>query len=227
MLCLATLAQLSPGFAQQVEQAPDTMAARVLACAPCHGPLGEGTGADYFPRLSGKPAVYLYNQLIAFRDGRRRYPPMNYLLGYLPDAYLGAMADFFAAQHSPLPPPATPIASKDVLALGQSLIAHGDPARGIPACAGCHGPAFTGMEPGIPGLLGLRPNYISAQLGAWRYGTRSAAAPDCMQVVAGLLTEADVAAVAAVLATLPAPADAAPSPRGSLPMPMPCGSEPR
>ena len=61
------------------------MAARVLACASCHGAEGEGTSDVYFPRLAGKPAGYLYNQLVAFRDGRRKYPPMNYLLDFLPD----------------------------------------------------------------------------------------------------------------------------------------------
>ena len=48
------------------------MAARVLACASCHGDKGQGTNDDYFPRLAGKPAGYLYNQLVAFRDGRRK-----------------------------------------------------------------------------------------------------------------------------------------------------------
>jgi cytochrome c553 len=56
--------------AQSAEHAPDTMAAHVLACAWCHGDKGHGTNDDYFPRLAGKPAGYLYNQLIAFRDGR-------------------------------------------------------------------------------------------------------------------------------------------------------------
>jgi cytochrome c553 len=74
--------------AEPTQRAPDTMEARLLACAPCHGRQGEGTKNDYFPRLAGKPAGYLMNQLVAFRDGRRRYPPMNYLLEYLPDAYL-------------------------------------------------------------------------------------------------------------------------------------------
>ena len=74
--------------AQPTERAPDTLEARLLACAACHGPQGEGTKSDYFPRLAGKPAGYLMNQLVAFRDGRRRYPPMNYLLEYLPNAYL-------------------------------------------------------------------------------------------------------------------------------------------
>jgi len=226
-LIFAALSPALSASAQPGGQAPDTMEARVLACAPCHGPHGQGTGNEYFPRLSGKPAGYLYNQLVAFRDGRRRYPPMNYLLGYLPDTYLQAMAAYFAAQRPPLPLPVAPIVSDDLLALGKSLGMHGDPARGIPACSGCHGPAFTGMEPGIPGLLGLRPNYITAQLGAWRYGTRTAAAPDCMQIVAGHLTETDVTAVAAWLATVPATEDAAPVARGALPMPLACGSEPR
>ena len=83
------------------------------------------------------------------------------------------------------------------------------------------------MEPGIPGLLGLRASYISAQLGGWRYGTRTAAAPDCMQTVASLLTEDDVKAVAAYLSSRPAPADPSFAPHGSLPMPHSCGSEPQ
>jgi cytochrome c553 len=62
---------------QPVEHAPDTIAARLRACVPCHGEHGEGTSNDYFPRLAGKPAGYLMNQLVAFRNGRRRYPPMN------------------------------------------------------------------------------------------------------------------------------------------------------
>ena len=203
------------------------MAARVLACAPCHGDKGQGTNNDYFPRLAGKPAGYLYNQLVAFHQGRRRYPPMNYLLEFLPDSYLLKMAEYFAAQHPPASPPAVPVVSPAVLSQGESLVMHGDPARGIPACANCHGRALTGMEPAIPGLLGLRPAYISAQLGAWRYGTRTAAAPDCMQTVASRLTEQDVTAVAAWLASRPVPADASPAPQGALAMPLACGSEPR
>jgi cytochrome c553 len=206
---------------------PDTMAQRVLACASCHGAQGEGTDNAYFPRLAGKPAGYLHNQLVAFRNGRRHYPPMNYLLEFLPDSYLKAMAEYFAAQRPPLPQPAVPDVSEDVLKHGESLVTQGDYARGVPACSSCHGTALTGMEPAIPGLLGLRASYISAQLGAWRYGTRTAAAPDCMQVVAGHLTEDDVKAVAAWLASRPAAADPAPVPQGSFGLPFACGSEPQ
>jgi cytochrome c553 len=202
------------------------MAARVEACAPCHGDKGQGTSDVYFPRLAGKPAGYLSNQLLAFKYGRRKYPPMNYLLEFLPDRYLQEMAEHFASQRPPFPPVAPSEVSEQVQQHGQALVTRGDPQRQIPACGSCHGPALTGMEPGIPGLLGLRANYISAQLGGWRYGTRTAKAPDCMQQVAARLTEVDVTAVAAWLASRPAPTNAAPVPKGSYVLPFACGSEP-
>lgn len=207
-------------------RAPDTMAARVLACASCHGAEGQGTTDEYIPRLAGKPSGYLLNQLIAFRDGRRKYPPMRHLLVYLPDAFLAQMADYYAAQNPQLPAAVASGTTADIQARGEMLVRHGDAQKNIPACSGCHGPEFTGQEPGIPGLLGLRATYISAQLGAWRYGTRTALAPDCMQVIAGLLGEDDVRAIAAWLASHPAPGDTVPAPRGSLPMPFACGSQP-
>ncbi len=209
------------------ERAPDTMQARVMACAACHGQQGQGTDNDYFPRLAGKPAGYLYNQLLAFKQGRRVYPPMNYLPAYLPDPYLQRIADYFAQERPPFPSLPAPSVSADVLARGQMLVTNGDPGRAIPACASCHGAALTGMEPAIPGLLGLHSQYISSQLGAWRYGTRTAAAPDCMQQVAARLTEDDVTAVAAWLSSQPAPSSASPIPRGAIKMPLACGSEPK
>src|SRR5690348_8514070 len=104
-----------PVFAQASNQPPDTMAARVEACTPCHGNKGEGTSDVYFPRLAGKPAGYLYNQLLAFKNGRRKYPPMNYLLEYLSDQYLQDMAEYFAEQRPPLPAAAAGDVSAQVL----------------------------------------------------------------------------------------------------------------
>ena len=225
-MILGFLFQTLPAYPQTPNEPPNTMAARVAACAPCHGGEGEGTSDVYFPRLAGKPGGYLYNQLLAFRDDRRKYPPMNYLLEFLPDPYLQDIADYFASLHPPLPPPATSDVSQELLQHGEGLVTRGDATREIPACASCHGPALTGMEPGIPGLLGLRAKYISAQLGAWRYGTRTAKMPDCMQSVAARLTEQDVTAVAAWLATRSASASPAPVPKGTYVLPFDCGSEP-
>lgn len=209
------------------ERAPDTMQARVMGCAACHGDAGQGTNNDYFPRLAGKPADYLYNQLQNFREGRRKYPPMNYLVTYLSDDYLHQIAQYFSQQRPPYPVPAKPTVSADVVARGKQIVLSGDPSKNIPACAACHGKALTGMEPAIPGLVGLHTDYISAQLGAWRSGTRHAKAPDCMHEIATRLTDADVTAVAAWLATQPAPQNPVPAPARSMKTPLACGSEPQ
>jgi cytochrome c553 len=227
---LVVLALATPAMAQQraaaPDRVPDTIEARVAACIGCHGEQGRGVENVYFPRLAGKPAGYLYNQLVAFREGRRKYVPMNYLLAYLPNAYLRRMADYFAAQNPPpLVPPAS-TASPQLRQDGQRIVTQGVPAKRIPACMACHGAELTGREPGIPGLLGLRADYVSAQLGAWRYGVRTALAPDCMQSIASSLSEPQVAAVAAYLASLPV-SGARPARAGGPRLPIACGSEPQ
>ena len=82
----------------------DSIEARVQGCVTCHGQKGQGTADGYYPRIAGKPAGYLHNQLTAFRDGTRSYPPMNYLVAYLPDPYLKEIAEYFAAQRPPFTP---------------------------------------------------------------------------------------------------------------------------
>jgi cytochrome c553 len=228
MAALALETPMSAARGQAVAAPQDTVAARVQACVPCHGPDGQGTSDVYFPRLAGKPAGYLFNQLAAFRDGRRHYPPMHYLLEYLPPQYLQEIADYFASQHPPFLVAAAPEANPDVLARGETLVVHGDSAHEIPPCSSCHGASLAGMEPAIPSLLGLRASYISAQVGAWRYGTRTAIAPDCMQIVAGLLSEDDVRAVGAYLSSRPAwGPPPSPAAKGSWELPLACGSEPQ
>jgi cytochrome c553 len=215
---------LAQGQVAAPDRVPDTMEARVAACVGCHGAAGRGVEKVYFPRLAGKPAGYLYNQLVAFRDGRRKYVPMNYLLAYQPDSYLFKMAQYFAAQNPPPLVVAGAAPSPQLVRDGQQIATAGVPARRLPACVTCHGADLAGREPGIPGLLGLRADYVSAQLGAWRYGVRTALAPDCMQVIASSLTEPEVAAVSAYLSSLPV-TNARPAAAAPVTLPMPCGSQ--
>jgi cytochrome c553 len=208
--------------AQPAEQAPDTMAARVLACASCHGAQGEGTSDVYFPRLAGKPAGYLYNQLVNFRERRRDVPIMTYMVAFLSDPYLREMAEYYANLHPPFPAPAA-ATSKALLARGEALVTKGDPSRNIPACTACHGQALTGMEPAIPGIVGLYRDYVAGQMGSWKVGRRKSEAPDCMAEIASRLTPEDIAAVNAWLAAQRVAPDARPAPAGSLKLPLECG----
>lgn len=203
----------------------DSMEARVQGCVTCHGQQGQGTSDGYFPRIAGKPAGYLYNQLIAFRDGTRSYPPMNYLVAYLPDAYLKEIAEHFAAQHPAFTPQPATQANPVAVERGRVLATAGDASKGVPACIACHGKNLTGMQPGIPGLAGLRPAYIVGQLTRWRVGDRRAADPDCMKRIASRLSDTDISSVAAWLSQQPAPADASPEPSNVVRMPLSCGSQ--
>jgi cytochrome c553 len=202
---------------------PDTLEQRISACAACHGKSGEGVRAnEYYPAIAGKPAGYLYNQLRYFRERRRQLPIMNYMVAFLSDEYLREIAEHYSKLAPAVypPVPATPSA---VLARGEMLVKQGDKALQIPACVACHGDALTGLNPAIPGLVGLDPQYIAAQMGAWRNKLRRALEPDCMANIASLLGPGDISAITAWIAAQPVPANAAPLPPGALKLPAECG----
>jgi cytochrome c553 len=203
---------------------PDTMAQRMLACTSCHAK--KDVNDQYFPRISGKPAGYLYNQLTNFRDGRRQFAVMTYMVDHMSDAYLQEIATYFAAEHLPSPPPQPSDASAAVLERGRVLVLQGDVGNKIPACVACHGAKLTGVAPTIPGLLGLPRDYVNAQFGAWRNKTRRAHAPDCMADISARLTLSDVAAISSWLGLQPLPADPSPAAAIARPLPIACGSAP-
>lgn len=178
----------------------DSMAQRTLACSACHGKEGRAGPDGYYPRIAGKPAGYLYNQLLNFRDGRRHYGLMTRLMDPLSEAYLLEIAQYFSALDIPYVQPRPTAASAALLQQGQALTLQGDPQRKIPACAHCHGEALTGVQPNTPGLVGLPRDYLSSQLGAWRTGQRRAHAPDCMADIAKRLSLDEITAVATWLA---------------------------
>ncbi len=210
--------------AAQTHRFEDTMAQRMMACTACHGDQGRAAPDGYYPRLAGKPAGYLYNQLLNFRDGRRVYPLMTQLLTPLSDTYLMEIAQHFAAMDVPYPAPVRVNTTPQDLQRGEQLALRGDAGRQLPACMACHGAALTGVQPGTPGLLGLPRDYLNAQLGAWRAGLRKAHAPDCMADIARRLGPTDIAAVSAWLATQRVPADSHAVAPSTTPLPQQCGS---
>lgn len=210
--------------AQALTTATDDMTQRVKPCTVCHGAQGRATADGYYPRIAGKPAGYLLNQLLNFRTGRRIFPQMVYFAQFRSDSDLTELAEYFAVQHPPYAPPRAVGATKELLARGRTLVSDGDVAARVPSCQACHGTRLLGVEPAVPGLLGLSQDYVQAQLGAWRAGTRAARAPDCMAIIARRLSPGDVAAVAAWLASQTVPTDATPAPAFEKRPPMQCGS---
>src|SRR6478672_2362968 len=101
----------------------DSMEARSQGCVTCHGQSGQGTQNGAYPRIAGKPAGYLYNQLAAFRDGTRKYAPMNYLVAYLPDKYLKEMAEHYAKLRPAFAPKEPSTAEAATIDRGKTLVA--------------------------------------------------------------------------------------------------------
>ena len=71
----------------------EAMTERLGACISCHGKEGRTINTEYLPRIAGKPAGYLFNQVMNFRDGRRNNAAMSHLLQPLSDAYLREIAE--------------------------------------------------------------------------------------------------------------------------------------
>jgi cytochrome c553 len=236
VVCAATQAQnpayTAPGAASPAgARFADNMAERTRACTACHGEQGRAGPDGYYPRLAGKPAGYLHNQLRNFAQRRRHYDLMSRLIDPLTDDYLGEMAWYFSSLQLPYPKPtANNTISPERLAKGQQLVTQGDASRGLPACTQCHGARLTGVQPNVPGLLGLPLDYLNAQLGAWQTGQRKAHAPDCMAEIVKRIGPEDLIALSSWLARQALPADTQPAARPPVGPPLPndlrCGSAP-
>jgi cytochrome c553 len=146
------------------------------------------------------------------------------MLEHLSDDMLQSLAGHFASLEVPYATPVAVPLTPTEARRAEQLVRQGDRARGLPACAACHGPALAGVAPHVPGLLGLPVDYLNGQLGAWRQGHRRAREPDCMATVARDLPLADVALVARWLASQAVPAGLRPATAPPAAWPLRCGS---
>jgi cytochrome c553 len=206
------LATASSSKADEPTSAPlDSIEQRAQPCMACHGKEGRATPEGYYPRIAGKPAGYLFNQLGNFREGRRHFAMMTYMVERQNDAFLHELADYFGNLRLPYANRDNSSIAPALLERGRFLVTEGDESLRVPACQSCHGKSLLGTLPAVPGLLGLSPDYVIGQLGAWRNGTRGAHEPDCMASIAKQLRSEDIAAVAWWLAGQQVPADAEPA----------------
>lgn len=223
-------ARLIPGlcllWVAVIAQASD-LEGRVTPCTACHGDQGRAGRDVYYPRIAGKPAGYLLNQLRHFRDGQRRYASMTALVDSLPEPYLREIAEHFAALNPPYAAPTAPTLPPNQIDLGRRLVLEGDAARALPACVQCHGQNLMGLQPAIPGLLGLTRGYVVAQIGAWQAGSRRAQDPDCMAGIAQKLQPQELSAIAQWLAAQPVSANAKPTIEPMRKLPLKCGGIPQ
>jgi cytochrome c553 len=181
--------------------------AKAAVCSACHGPQGKSAMPDW-PKLAAQGAVYTYHQLKSFKcptdaaqaKAQKCSPRANAIMAgqvaALSDQDMQDLAVYYAAQEvSP------GVASKDAVAVAEKIYRAGIPAKGVPACAACHGPTGAGNPAaGYPRVGGQHAAYNATQLKAYRSGER-AADPNglMMSQVAAQLSDEEIAALASYL----------------------------
>lgn len=138
-------------------------------CSACHNTDGN-SNISTNPKLAGQHREYLLKQMKDFKAAggkpARVSPVMNAMISNYNEEQMRDIAAYLSEQ--------TPKGGKaknlETVELGRKIYRAGDQARGLPACAGCHGPAGAGIPGLFPRLAGQFPEYTEAQLKSFRAG---------------------------------------------------------
>ena len=199
---------LASGFvfaADDAKSKPDLGKAKQIAetvCIACHGADGNSpTPAN--PILAGQSADYLFKQLKDFKsvDGKpamRNNAIMAGMTATLTTDDMKALSLYFSQQKR------KPSAATDakLVQAGGKLWRQGDFERGVPACAGCHGPAGAGIPSQYPALAGQYAEYTELQLKNFRSEERSNDAENTMRAIADKLSDKQIKALGDYIAGL-------------------------
>lgn len=204
MILLATVIAVPAALAAGDAEAGKSKAA---ACAACHGPDGNSPTGQY-PNLAGQGAPYLVKQLQDFKAGRRDNAIMKGMAANLSEQDMEDLAAYFSQQKV-----RTGQADPKLVDQGEKLFRGGDLDKGIPACSGCHNPGGQGVDAArFPALAGQHPEYVEAQLRAFRAAGRGDMGDNVtvrandpnrmMRMIAAKLSDQQIAAVASYVSGL-------------------------
>lgn len=189
------------------------------ACITCHGLEGGGNG-HLAPRLAGLNQGYFVRQMDYFAQGHRRHPQMTWIADHIDWPARQKLANYYA--ELPIPEGAASVPSEADCAAA-TLYHYGDPDRGLPSCASCHGDDGAGIGQGYPSLAAQPAPYLEAQLNAWANGERYGSPGNVKIAISRLLTPAEMERLAGYSSALPGasgyPAPPATCPRTRRPDP--------
>ncbi|HEY6897713.1 MAG TPA: c-type cytochrome [Rhodocyclaceae bacterium] len=168
-------------------------------CVACHAADGNSM-IPTNPKLAGQHADYLVKQLKDFKGGARANPIMMGMATPLTEDDMRNVAAWFASQTQK----GEQAKNRDTVEFGQKLYRGGIQAKGVPACAACHGPAGAGIPAQYPRIGGQYADYLEAQLKSFRAaGTdpkdttgRANDPAKMMRMIASKMTDYEIKAVA-------------------------------
>jgi len=171
-------------------------------CAACHAADGNSQ-IPANPKLAGQIPEYLHKQLTNYKaaggkKAERNNPVMAGMVASLSPEDMRNLAAYYAGQAAK--PGAAK--SKDLVALGQKIYRGGIAAKGVAACASCHGPNGAGMPSQYPRVSGQHAEYVEVQLKAFRSGERTNDPGSSMRTVADKLSDREIQGVSDYIAGL-------------------------
>ena len=181
-------AKADPAQAQQIV---------TQVCAACHATDGN-SASPANPILAGQHADYTAKQLANYKSGERKNPVMQGMAAPLSGADIKNLAAYFEAQKPKLRAAKGP----DLVKIGQQIYRGGIAAKGIAACASCHGPNGAGIPAQFPRVGGQYAEYTVAQLQAFRAGERTNDPNKMMSATATKMSDQEIKAVAEYIAGL-------------------------
>ena len=196
----ATLAWAQPATKTDATRAEPAKGQALVTqvCGACHGADGNSPSPAN-PKLAGQIAGYMSRQLEAFKENKERKNPVMYAMATpLSADDMRNVAAYFSEQK----PKEGVARNKGLLPLAQKLYRGGDSARGLPACASCHGATGAGVPVQYPRIAGQYPEYTEAQLRAFRAGERANDQNRMMRVIAERLNDTDIKALSDYIAGL-------------------------
>lgn len=173
---------------------------RIIAsgtCAACHGANGIALIPSY-PNLAGQHAKYTVKQLEEFKSGLRANAIMGPMASPLSAQDMADVGAFYETQAAAAGEPS----DAALFTQGKRLFLAGDKLNNIPACSGCHSPNGKGIYPNYPRIAGQSGDYVRSQLNLFKGGIRANDTNKMMRTVAEKLSENDIEALAAYIATL-------------------------
>lgn len=196
----ALLALAAPGVArgdEEAARAPMPREDRLKLCASCHDVDGNSKVPEN-PVLAGLHPRYLVQQLKDFKSGTRKSEVMGVIIAAVDEAEFDGLARYYGKQK---PKPTSAKLDPKLVAKGKPIFDDGLEAAGVPACSGCHNEDGSG-GPKYPRLAGQHPAYVLRQLQRYKSGERANDQRELMREVAQRLTDDEMRAVAAFIATL-------------------------
>lgn len=204
-LLLAAAAVQAAGEAAPKADPAKGQAIATTVCAACHGPDGNGTDPANAvnPKLAGQFPEYLLKQMRNFKAAgdkqpERMNPIMNGMIAGVADDDLPHVAAYFATRK--FQPDSAK--SKETLEAGRNIYRAGIASKGIPACAGCHGPTGSGLPAQFPRIAGQYGEYTEAQLRIFRSGERGNDPNSMMRTIADRMSDKEIKAVSDYIAGL-------------------------